>query len=83
MTITASFPGRCIRCGERYEAGERIEWEPRVGAGHPACLAGISMHLIARADLEVSDALRGSPFGLLPKTKAAEIRAAQQKRTEA
>lgn len=27
-TITAKFPGTCVRCGGRIAAGDRVEWDP-------------------------------------------------------
>ncbi len=35
MTIRARYPGRCGICGERFEAGAKIEWSK----GSPACHA--------------------------------------------
>lgn len=40
MVIVAKFEGRCNRCGEWYEAGERITWDPEAhvkGGSHLKC----------------------------------------------
>lgn len=43
--------------------------------GWRTSLAGISGDTLSRADLQVSDALRGSPHALLGKRDAARVRA--------
>jgi hypothetical protein len=39
MTITAKYPGTCAVCGERFAAGEQIEWQRGEPSTHPACAA--------------------------------------------
>lgn len=38
-TITAKFPGTCIRCGQPFPAGASITWTKGVGSEHVACPA--------------------------------------------
>jgi hypothetical protein len=35
-TLTAKYPGTCAACGNRFEAGAEIAWEPK-RALHAAC----------------------------------------------
>jgi hypothetical protein len=37
MTITAKYPGTCVLCGERFAAGETIEWSRGSGSAHAVC----------------------------------------------
>lgn len=35
--ITAKFAGKCRKCGERFDAGEKILWDRCLGSRHTVC----------------------------------------------
>lgn len=35
--ITAKFAGKCRKCGERFDAGEKIMWGRGEGSRHTVC----------------------------------------------
>jgi hypothetical protein len=35
--ITAKFAGKCRKCNERFEAGEKIMWDRCLGSRHTSC----------------------------------------------
>ena len=37
MTIQAKFQGTCTKCGQRFAAGTRIEWQRGAGSAHVTC----------------------------------------------
>jgi hypothetical protein len=37
MTITAKYPGKCAVCGERFAAGEQINWRKGEPSSHATC----------------------------------------------
>lgn len=50
MTITARFPGRCSRCGQRFEAGTQVEWSKQAHSAAHADQSACRQAIEARAN---------------------------------